>query len=181
MKDYIKEVQLYRKAANRMEKLGADREAIPSNKEVKILRVSGFDVKYQYGNKVKTIRLYGDKNTIKSLPKGEQIDIITQLDNDRQRTLFPKAAVQAAQKGTASRLKAGGSRQKAIIKDAKSFVKQFGLNVDDIDYDNYINFNSWSLEDSESKNEFYHTFGATSDNPVSVAAYTIWKEQQGMA
>jgi hypothetical protein len=181
MKDYIKEVQLYRKAANRMEKLGVDRRAIPSDKPIQILRVSGFDVKYKYGDQIKTVRLYKGKLTINALSKTEQVDLITELDNQRIRRLFPKAAVQAAKKGSARRLKASGISSKNLVEDAAKFVREYGLDADDIDYEQYSEFDPWSLGDSETLNEFYHVFGASSDNPVSVAAYQIWKQQQSMA
>lgn len=180
MKDYIKEVQLYRKIANRMEKLGTDRSALPSDKPVQVLRVSGFDIKYKYGDTVKTVRLYKGGTTLNNLSKTEQIDLITQLDNDRVRRLFPKAAVQAAKQGTAGRLKATGNQQKNLKTDAKKFVNEYGLDIDDIDYDKYMQTDTWSLEDSQAKNDFYHVFGATSDNPISVAAYQIWRETEGM-
>lgn len=181
MKNYIKEVQLYRKAANRMERLGVDRRAIPSDKPIQILRVSGFDVKYKYGNQVKTVRLYKGKLTIDALPKTEQVDLVTQLDDQRIRQLFPKAAVQAAKTGSARKLKAIGKSSKSLVDDAAKFVKEFGLDADDIDYDQYNQFDPWSSGDSQALNEFYHVFGASSDNPVSVAAYQMWKQQQDMS
>ena len=47
-----------------MEKLGVDRRAIPSDKPIEILRVSGFDIQYKYGDQIKTVRLYKGKLTI---------------------------------------------------------------------------------------------------------------------
>ena len=159
---------------------------ISSDQYVDVIRYSGIDVKYRTkSGKIKTVKLYKPKSDkSKATFIGDlSYDERTAIHDALNRIYLMREAQLAYLESKTPRQRKSLEIEDMDLDNTMKLLENYNIDVDpdnlEVESVENAGVEVWDPKDSDQLNLFYHVFGATRLNLISLNAFRIWKVREG--